>query len=93
MPGTRCWTCLRGSAGLSAETLQQAEGGEFDGDPPDHCELDVDGTMFTNKEGHWTREGLVDPRKRWKRAGLDEGILSLCLPILVCMENPDKKNK
>ena len=26
-------------------------------------------------------------------AGLDEGILSLCLPILVCMENPYKKNK
>ena len=27
------------------------------------------------------------------QAGLDEGILSLCLPILVCMENPYKKNK
>ena len=26
-------------------------------------------------------------------AGLDERILSLYLPILVCMENPYKKNK
>jgi hypothetical protein len=26
-------------------------------------------------------------------ACLDEGLLSFCLPILVCMENPYKKNK
>ena len=26
-------------------------------------------------------------------AGLDEGISSLFLPILVCMENPYKRNK
>ena len=30
---------------------------------------------------------------RFGLAGLDEGILSLCLPILVCMQNPYKKNK
>jgi hypothetical protein len=31
------------------------------------------------------------PRYRVNEASLDEGILSLCLPILVCMENTYKK--
>ena len=34
----------------------------------------------------------IDAQRR-VMAGLDEGILSLYLPILVCMENPYKKNK
>jgi hypothetical protein len=76
MPGANCWKILleRNPQGLSKEMtmdgwMAMAEAGEQDVSE-NHWELDVDGTMWKNVNGSWSRQTLFDPKKKWKKAVL-----------------------
>jgi hypothetical protein len=49
--------------------MAMAEAGEQDVSE-NHWELDVDGTMWKNVNGSWSRQTLFDPKKKWKKAVL-----------------------